>query len=183
MGHLLTPALAVSRRAADREPQPAPLTRADQIVAEGDRRRLAFRHMNPSADPAMVYGAQIGYLHGMVRELCNEAEALAAKRDPAMGYLQVFCDELDCDVLVGYDYTPGEDSPTWGPPEHCYEGSPEELAVCEVWLNGADIAAVLLERVAQQLTDAALAGVHAQQERARAEYDEARAESRMALVA
>ena len=178
MGHPLTPALAVSRRAADREPQAAPLSRADQIMAEGNRRRLAYRHMSPAADTAMVYGVQIGYLHGMVRELCNEAEALAAKRDPALRYLQVFCDELDCDVLVGFDYTPGEESKTWGPPDGCYEGSPEELEVCEVWLNGADIAAVLLERVAEQLTDAALERVRQQQADARDSAAESRAEAR-----
>lgn len=168
------------RRAADRIDPPPVLSRADQIIAEGHERRIAYRKLTPGADTAMVYGVQIGYLHGMVRVLCNEAEALAAKRDPALRYLQVFCDELDCDVLVGFDYAPGEESKTWGPPEDCYEGSPEELTVCEVWLNGADIAAVLLERVAQQLTDAALAAVHDQQEQSRAADDEARAESRMA---
>jgi hypothetical protein len=157
--------------------QPLP-TRAERIKAEGDRKRAAYSALNPAADAAMVFGAQIGYLHGQIVALCNEAEALVATRNPQLGYVEVFCDELDADVLVGFDYTPGEESRTYGPPENCYEGSPEELEVCEVWLNGADIAAVLLERVAEQLTAAALERVRQQQADARDSAAEARAEAR-----
>ena len=134
-----------------------PATRADHIIATGEARRVSYRLLNPTADTAMLFGAQIGYLHGEIRRLDNELSAFCAVRDTNLGYAPVYCNELDCDVLVGYDYTPGEDSQTWGPPENCHEGSPEELTVYEVWLNGADIAAVLLERVAEQLTEAALA--------------------------
>lgn len=156
--------------------QPLP-TRAERIKAEGERKCFAYRKLNPEADAAMIYGAQIGYLHGQIVALCNEAEALVAQRNPHMGYVEVFCDELDTDVLVGFDYTPGEESRTYGPPEDCYEGSPEELEVCEVWINGVDIAAVILERVAEQLTSAALEAVHAQQADARDSAAEARREA------
>ena len=152
----------------------APVSRADQIIAEGERRRVAYRAMNLNADTAMTFGAQTGYLHGEVRRLCNELESYTPTRDTNLAYAEVYCDELDCDVLVGYDYSPGEESKTYGPPENCYEGSPEELTVCEVWLNGADIAAVLLERVAEQLTEAALKHEHESQEDAKAEAGEAR---------
>lgn len=145
MGHLLTPALAVSRRAADREPQPAPLTRADQIVAEGDRRRLAFRHLNPGADPAMVYGAQIGYLHGMVRELCNELEAYGFERDERFCYQTVRCDALSRDVVVGF--TNDDEGDGCGP----------ELQVCEVRVNGVDISDALDADIKQALGEAAVA--------------------------
>lgn len=145
MGNLLTHALAASRRAADREPQPAPLSRDDQIIAEGSRRRLAYRHMNPAADTAMVYGVQIGYLHGMVRELCNEVEADTFERDQRFCYQRVRCDALGRDVWVGF--TNEFDADT---------GS-DELQVCEVRLKGVDIADVLDAEVKQALGEAALA--------------------------
>lgn len=64
------------RRAA---PQPEkPASRADALIAEGDKKRRDYRRDHPTADTAMVYGAQIGYLHGQVRILCNEIEALRA---------------------------------------------------------------------------------------------------------
>jgi hypothetical protein len=143
----------------ERRSKPAPVvpaSRADQIIAEGERRRVAYRQMNLNADTAMTFGAQIGYLHGEIQRLDAELQGYSATRDKNLGYATVYCNELDCDVLVGYDYSAGEDSRTYGPPEDCHEGSPESLEICEVWLNGADIAAVLLERVAEQLTEAAL---------------------------
>ena len=109
--------------------------------------------MNPTADTAMMYAAQIGYLHGQVRILCNEADALNIRRDPKLRYEAVNCHALDAQVFVGFSYTPGEDAKTYGPPELCHEGSPEELEVCEVWLNGADIAAALRDDVAEQIHD------------------------------
>lgn len=165
--------LADQRRIEDR-PMPAHprLTRADQIIHEGDVRRMAYRKLNPSADAAMVYGAQIGYLHGEIRRLDGELQSYTPTRDTNLSYVAVYCDELDCDVLVGYDYSAGEDSQTSGPPENCYEGAPETMEVCEVWLNGADIAAVLLERVAEQLSDAALAHEHQSQEDAMVDFHE-----------
>lgn len=41
------------------------------------------------------------------------------------------------DVLVEYDYTPGEPAKLSGPPEDCYEGSDEELTFLNVYVNGA----------------------------------------------
>lgn len=145
MGHLLTPALAISRRAADREPQAAPLSRADQIVAEGSRRRLAYRHMNPAADTAMVYGVQIGYLHGMVRELCNELDTYTFERDERFIYQAVRCDQLGRDVVVGF--TNEDDISGFGP----------ELLVCEVRINGVDIADAMDADIKEALGKAALA--------------------------
>jgi len=69
------------RRAAPPPDQPA--TRADKIIAEGEQRRLNYRRDNLTADAAMVYGAQVGYLHRMVRILCNELEALGHKHKGA----------------------------------------------------------------------------------------------------
>lgn len=35
---------------------------------------------------------------------------------------------------IDFDYSPGTPSRTWGPPEDCYEGDPEEFTINEVFL-------------------------------------------------
>lgn len=54
-----------------------PATRADRIIAAGNLARTKYRALHYTADTAMVYGEQIGYLHGEVHRLCNELEALS----------------------------------------------------------------------------------------------------------
>lgn len=164
--------LAADAQAIERRASPPPVvyaTPAAKIVAEGERKRREYRTAHSTADSAMIYGAQVGYLHGMIVELCNKLANFDPKRDTNLLYAEVYCDELGCDVLAGYTYSPGEDAQTSGPPENCHEGSPEELELCEVWVDGTDIAAVILERVAEQLTAAALAHMHDEQESAQAE--------------
>ena len=151
---------------------PAPVSRADQIIAEGDRKRVAYRCMNPDADTAMVFGAQIGYLHAQVRILCAEAEALSITRDADLQYITVNCAALS-DVVVGFDYDAGsapritsaryfEQTGDPGDP-----GADEELTLSEAWVNGVELLAVLSESVIEQLEAAALAKIHAQQSKAR----------------
>ena len=164
--------LADGQRLQERRVAPPPnmpATRADKIIAEGDRKRLAYRAQNLTADTAMVYGAQVGYLHAQVRILCNEAEALNIKRDPKLQYVTVSCAEID-ECIVGCTYTPGEEAQTWGPPENCHEGSPEELEICEVWVNGRELSAALKDEVLAQIEEATLERVHQMQAKAR-EWD------------
>lgn len=178
MAELMDVLLADGQRLQERRiapPPNMPATRADKIIAEGDRKRLAYRALNLAADTAMVYGAQVGYLHAQVRILCNEVEALNIKRDPALQYVEVVCDVLNADVWVGCTYTAGESARTYGPPEDCHEGSPEELEVCEVWVNGAEVSAGLKDAALDQISDAALQKVHRLQAEAR-EADEAGAD-------
>lgn len=54
-----------------------PATRADRIIAAGNAARVRFRSTHYTADSAMVYGAQVGHLHGEVRVLCNELDAMS----------------------------------------------------------------------------------------------------------
>lgn len=131
------------RRAADRTDPPPVLSRAEQIIAEGHARRVAYRKLNPNADTAMVYGAQIGYLHGQVQRLAAELDHYAVTRHPALHYRDAETDVGT--VTVGYAYEPGEaDRITsaayferTGDPGN--PGYPASVDVQEVWLNGADV--------------------------------------------
>ena len=109
MSQLLDVLLTDTQRLLERRTKPAPpapVSRADQIISEGDRRRVAYRCAHPNADTAMTFGAQIGYLHGMVRKLVDEADALTIRRDPKLVYDAVSTDDIP-EAIVGYTYTPG----------------------------------------------------------------------------
>lgn len=160
MSNLLDVLLADGQRISERRTAPPPnkpATRADQIIAEGDRRRCEYRRINPTADTAMVYGAQVGYLNAQVRILCTEAEALTIKRDKALGYAALHCDALGGEVWCGYSYTEGEDAKVYGPPENCHPGSPDELELSEVWVNGREVVGALSDEVREDLQDRMLA--------------------------
>lgn len=170
MSQLLDVLLDDTRRLLERRARPAPpapAPRADQIISEGDRRRVAYRCANPTADTAMVCGAQVGYLHAQIRMLCNEADALTIRRDPALQYVTVACHALNADVIVGCGYTPGEAAQTWGPPENCHEGSPEELEISEVWANGLELSAGLRDDALEQIEEATLERIHQLQAKGR----------------
>ena len=38
---------------------PKPADRADQIIMEGDRKRVAYRKLNPTADSAMAFWSAV----------------------------------------------------------------------------------------------------------------------------
>lgn len=160
------------RRAAPTHPEP-PVSRAERIIAAGHAARTAYRCRHPDADTAMVFGAQIGYLHGEVRRLCAEAERLNIERDKDLEYIEVTHADLACDVTVGVTYEPG--SPARITSASYFErtgdpgdpGDPEELDVVEVWVNGVEISAVLSEQVRERLADNALEKLHAIQAKAR----------------
>lgn len=117
---------ALRRRRADRVDPPPVLSRADKIIKAGDDARRAYRDRWPGADTAMVYGAQIGHLHGEIRRLCAELEA---PRDPGLSYCDV--ESSVGTVVVGYGYLPAVD-----------EGDvilASQVEVREVYVCGVDL--------------------------------------------
>ena len=160
MSDLLDVLLSDGQRISERRTAPPPnqpATRADQIIAEGDRRRCEYRRLNPTADTAMVYGAQVGYLHGQIRALDAELSTFCAVRDPALCYLTMRLAEVNAAVTVGYTYLP--ELPARVTSAHQYAttedpgdpGEPDELDVREVWLNGVDIAVLLCDETADAI--------------------------------
>ena len=136
-------------------------SRADKIIAEGDHKRTAYRAMYPTADSAMIHGAQIGFLHAQVRMLCNECDMSSFPRDPKLIYVDVAIAGFNADLTVGCKYSPGEPMQAFGPPEDCHEGEPEELELYEIWGNGIDLAAVLSLEVVDAVVESAILAIRA----------------------
>lgn len=136
------------RRRADKIDPPPVLSRADQIIAEGERKRRAYRSMNPAADTAMVYGAQIGFLHGQVQKLCAELDQYAVTRADGLHYRDAETDVGT--VTVGYAYVPGQDVEAGLSRDSFTE-------VQEVWCNGVDLHAWVpgdeLDRIADEVME------------------------------
>lgn len=160
MSDLLDVLLSDGQRISERRTAPPPnkpATRADQIIAEGDRRRCEYRRLNPTADTAMVYGAQVGYLNGQVRILEAELSTYAAVRDPALCYLTLRLPDVNAAVTVGYTYDPGSPARPTSAHQYATTGDPgdpgeaDELSVSEVWLNGVDIAVLLCDEAADAI--------------------------------
>jgi hypothetical protein len=161
MSDLLEVLLSDGQRISERRTAPPPnkpATRADQIIAEGDRRRCEYRRLNPTADTAMVYGAQVGYLNGQIRILDAELSAYVAVRDPALAYLTLRLPEVNAAVTVGYTYLPEQPARVTSVHQYATTGDPgdpgeaEELSVSEVWLNGVNIAPLLCDEVQDSIT-------------------------------
>lgn len=168
MSYLMDVLLADSQRLeARREPHGQAASRADKIIAEGDSRRVSYRRLDPTAAPAMVFGAQIGYLHEQVRVLDAELAAFTTKRDPALQYQSVLLNEVHAAVTVGYTYSPGVPARVTSALDYERTGDPgspaepEDLTIEQVWLNGVDIAPIISDEVHEAITDKVLRLVHA----------------------
>ncbi len=170
MSDLLDVLLSDGQRISERRAAPPPIkpaNRADQIIAEGDRRRCEYRRLNPTADTAMVYGAQVGYLNAQVRILDAELSTYVAVRNPALAYLTLRLAAVNAAVTVGYTYLP--ELPARVTSAHQYAttedpgdpGEAEELSIEQVWLNGVNIAALLCEEVQDSITAEVLKRVRA----------------------
>ena len=131
--------------------------RADAISTIARREAEAYRRR---ADVAEASGLQfeIGLLTSDIGKLCAELAEYMPKRDPALRYADVTLTELDCHVIVGYDYSPAERQTRDDP------GCVAEVDICECWLNGADIAPVMTEGNVEQLIDAVFTHIEQQRE-------------------
>ena len=174
MNALMTTPLAAGQQ--ERRTAPAivpPVGRAERIIFDGERKRHAYRSLNPNADTAMVYGAQVGHLHGQVRMLCAELDVLDVVRDPTLDYLTIDSADFAVQLVVGYAYQAGTPSAptsaytyvTTGDPGD--DGSPEELEIMEVWVNGVDVAHVLTESATETISAALLTKIRLLQAKGR----------------
>ena len=160
MSDLMDVLLSDGQRISERRTAPPPnkpATRADQIIAEGDRRRCEYRRLNQTADTAMVFGAQVGYLQGQIRILDAELSTYVAVRNPALAYFTMRLAEVSAAVTVGYTYLPALPARVTTAHQYATTGDPgdpgeaEELSIGEVWLNGVDIAVLLCDETADAI--------------------------------
>lgn len=70
-------------------------------------------------------------------------------------------------VEVEYDYEPGEDAQTSGPPENCYEGTDESISLIAVHIGGKGGIAVDAELFSDEVKDRWTDEIHEHQERER----------------
>ena len=162
MSHLMDILLEDRRLSEDRPAAAtrAPVSRADLIIEEGEHKRTAYRAAHSAADPAMIYGSQIGYLHAQVRMLADECDVMNFRRNSALEYLAVVCAEVGREFVVGFEYARAVPARLSGPPEDCAEGAPEMLYVTEVRLYGVDLAGVLTAGVLEAIEDSTLVRIH-----------------------
>ena len=162
----------------DFKPAAAPkLTRADHMIASGHARRAAYRALNPNADTAMTYGAQIGYLHAQIRVLDDELQAFNVVRDSTLDYLTVDSPDFSTQLVVGFAYTPGCAASPTSAYTYVMTGDPgdpgesEELELTEVWVNGCELAGNLSDPVIESISAVLLTKLHLLESKAR-EQDE-----------
>ena len=126
-----------------------PVTRADKIIAAGNAERVQYRAKNPTADSAMVYGAQIGHLHGEVRRLCAELEQFTNAMPVC----------VPCSIEIRANADIGSAIVTCG-----YESGSDGDNLVGVWLRGVEITQVLSDSAIGTLEEAMRAEVAAMRE-------------------
>jgi hypothetical protein len=120
--------------------------------------------------------ARIGKLEAAIRDQAKEAARLdGAGLIAQEGCLLLWLRLGDARVLAEVEYDEGEPSQTSGPPERCYEGTPESACVIQVLINGAmvDVDGVFCEEQIERWQEEACE--HIRQEQAES-YADAMAE-------
>lgn len=102
---------------------------ADKIIREAAQ-RVAGVHV-----PRDRLAQHVGYLQGVVYNLCAQYTGDGAK--PQAGCVFYTAIAGDANVLLEYEYSPGEAEQTSGPPERCHEGSPASVYIGQALVNGA----------------------------------------------
>jgi hypothetical protein len=112
-------------------------------------------------DSASVQQRTLQNLREQIAGLCRDLSRYEPKRDKNLLYLDLTCDDLECEVVVGVEYEPGAPGVhTMANGDPGYPDEPPSLHVSEVWLNGVDIGFVLEKPVCEQLTEAAWKEIH-----------------------
>ena len=79
-------------------------------------------------------------MQSMATQASKDAAELAAFRGtdtkPANGCARATVSMGSASVIVEYEYEPGEAAKLYGPPEDCYEGSPDTLTMLQALING-----------------------------------------------
>jgi hypothetical protein len=150
--------------------------RAERIIDSAHQD--ASKHGTSLADNLAF---ECGILAGQIRKLCDELATYTGEGyKPSAGTdtMEVFAE--DASFLIEFEFSPGTESKTSGPPEDCYEGDPTEVGICAALVNGEWVDPVnvfkesVLEKWEQDIIDAYQDSVENQ----RAEYEISRAEAR-----